>query len=912
MPRGVRNAVATAATIWLLVLPGGASAGEPPNQNDPCSSGGRNTCGSNGTGFYDTYRYGLRWFGDFRGVVPNESHTYCIDLRYWYPAARHRFREDTSATLRNRDGETVSLENRRRIAYAIWEHGRTANANQAAAVMLYVHSLMGDARPGEADPSELNAAVQSTFARVTRDAARYHGPYRVALRLPGSLQVGQKGTATVRVLAASGQALPNFELALEASGASGVPGTVRTNDDGVGSVTFTATSADDVRLTARARGLASTLPRIFRPTTRAAAPNGQRLAIPDSQTVSATRGTAVSKARVVVSSVADPAELLAGAESRDRVTIRGAAPSFRVTVAARLHGPFRTAASIRCDQTPAWEGTWRTDGPGDYQTPPVKLDKPGWYVYTHVVPGDDDHTGVSTPCTDPRERVKVEVQPRVRTVVSSQRSAPGAEIFDRVIVEGLAGETATVQAALYGPFASREAIVCTGTPVWSGTVEARGDGEYQTAPVRLTVPGFYTYRETIAESELVRAAETRCGEEAETTIVPGAPQVRTQVSDAQTEPGARLSDRLVVTGLGALTATVKVDLFGPFRTRAGISCEGTPFWTGNVTAAGDGTYNTQPVTIDRVGYYTYRESIAETPQYPAFVGKCGETAETTFTRATPKVTTVVSNEVVAPGFRIYDTVRVEGLGKTEARIGVELFGPFATREAIRCTGEPYWDGEVFAQGDGTLRTPLVELRRAGFYTYREHLIGSELVADTRTACGEVTETALARPLILTGRNERVVQVRAAAAGPLAPARVQMAARGIDAPAFAVGIDVRGGALAAPANIQRLGWWLDGADLGSPTGSVLIAGHVDSARSGPGAFFRLREARRGDRIQVTARNGRAFGYRVTSVQTYLKNRLPTNIYSRAGRHRLVLVTCGGPFVEAEGQYRDNVVVTAVRG
>ena len=157
--------------------------------------------------------------------------------------------------------------------------------------------------------------------------------------------------------------------------------------------------------------------------------------------MSATRGTAVSKARVVVSSVADPAELLAGAESRDRVTIRGAAPSFRVTVAARLHGPFRTAASIRCDQTPAWEGTWRTDGPGDYQTPAVKLDRPGWYVYTHTVPGDDDHTGVSTPCTDPRERVKVEVQPRVRTVVSSQRSAPGAEIFDRVIVEGLVGET---------------------------------------------------------------------------------------------------------------------------------------------------------------------------------------------------------------------------------------------------------------------------------------------------------------------------------------------------------------------------------------------------------------------------------------------------------------------------------------
>jgi sortase (surface protein transpeptidase) len=130
--------------------------------------------------------------------------------------------------------------------------------------------------------------------------------------------------------------------------------------------------------------------------------------------------------------------------------------------------------------------------------------------------------------------------------------------------------------------------------------------------------------------------------------------------------------------------------------------------------------------------------------------------------------------------------------------------------------------------------------------------------------------------------------------------------------FAVGIDLRRGALAAPANIARLGWWRDGSDLGSPTGAVLIAGHVDSAKAGPGALFRLRDARRGDRIQVTAKNGRVFGYRIATVQRYVKSRLPTSIYSRADRHRLVLVTCGGPFIQSERHYRDNVVVTAYRG
>ena len=129
--------------------------------------------------------------------------------------------------------------------------------------MLYVHALMGDARPGEVDPSALNETVERIYSRVARDAARYHGPYRLELRMPAPLQVGERGTATIRVLSAGGNALPNVEVALDAGGASGVPGEVRTNANGVATVTFTATSAEDVELTARAGGLPSTLPRIF-------------------------------------------------------------------------------------------------------------------------------------------------------------------------------------------------------------------------------------------------------------------------------------------------------------------------------------------------------------------------------------------------------------------------------------------------------------------------------------------------------------------------------------------------------------------------------------------------------------------------------------------------------------------------
>jgi hypothetical protein len=907
--RRARLTFLVAFAVLALAAPAVVQAKEPPNQNDPCSSGGRNTCGTLGVGFYDTYKYGLRWFGDYRGAVADAAHTFCIDLQYWYPSPKYRFAESSAGTLKNREGATVSLENRRRMAYAIWTWGRSGKANQQAAVMLYVHGLMGDARPGEVDPDGVSAAVAEVYDQVAQDAARHHGPYRVVVTTPDRLRVGEQGTATVKVLSASGVPVPDVELTLSAQGA-GIASKASTGADGVATVPFTPRSADGATVEAKTEPIASTLPLIFAPTVRAAAVNGQRLAAPDSQVVTGSSKTAAFKAQALVASTADPAEVTLGDTVIDRVTLRGVDEGFQGVVTARLFGPFRSTGAIRCDGEPAWESQWQANGPGDYTTRSAKPPKPGWYVFRQSVPGSAGSNGTESNCTDPAERVKVIAQPLVHTQVSDQQVKPGASITDQVVVEGLGGEKATIQAALYGPFGSRDAISCDGKPVWTGTVEATGDGEYRTGPFKVSTPGYYTYRESLAASEFVRPTETPCRDEAETTVVAATPQVVTRVSDTRVRPGAELTDRLTVTGAGPLTLIVEVELFGPFATKGGISCSGAPFWKGTVAATGDGTYTTGPVTVDRVGYYTYRESIAAAPQTSAFTGKCGGTSETSLVSAAPRLSSVVSADVIEPGGALADDVTVTGLGGSEAKIGVQLFGPFATEAAIRCTGTPYATAEVYAKGDGTVRTPAVRVEKAGFYTYRLHLVGTDLIAEATTECPIASETSLARPLIITGRNDVTGLRRWGAADPLTPARVKVANLGIDAPVSPAGIDVKNGVLDVPAAISRLGWWLDGRTPGSGTGAVLIAGHVDSATAGAGALFRLKDARAGDVIQVATRNGRTFSYRVTSVKTMLKKDLPPDVYSRTGRARLVLVTCGGPFDTASGHYRDNVVVTAV--
>ena len=79
------------------------------------------------------------------------------------------------------------------MAYAMWEYGRATNPNRQAAVMLYVHGLMGDGAPGEADPGAIGPSVEALVARIARDAARFHGPYRLDMEVPGGLKVGQRG-----------------------------------------------------------------------------------------------------------------------------------------------------------------------------------------------------------------------------------------------------------------------------------------------------------------------------------------------------------------------------------------------------------------------------------------------------------------------------------------------------------------------------------------------------------------------------------------------------------------------------------------------------------------------------------------------------------------------------------------------
>jgi sortase (surface protein transpeptidase) len=117
-----------------------------------------------------------------------------------------------------------------------------------------------------------------------------------------------------------------------------------------------------------------------------------------------------------------------------------------------------------------------------------------------------------------------------------------------------------------------------------------------------------------------------------------------------------------------------------------------------------------------------------------------------------------------------------------------------------------------------------------------------------------------------------------------------------------------GTVEVPDRWEVAGWYAPGPRPGDP-GSAVILGHVDSKR-GPAVFFRLRELRPGDEIEVTRADGSVVRFIVQRTGQYDKQRFPTDdVYYPTLRSTLRLVTCGGQFDDTAGHYRSNIIVFA---
>lgn len=143
-----------------------------------------------------------------------------------------------------------------------------------------------------------------------------------------------------------------------------------------------------------------------------------------------------------------------------------------------------------------------------------------------------------------------------------------------------------------------------------------------------------------------------------------------------------------------------------------------------------------------------------------------------------------------------------------------------------------------------------------------------------------------------------------------PVGIGIDAIGVDAPVVDVALE-DDGSMEIPEDITTVGWYELGVAPGEANGTAVISGHVDSREQGRGAFWDLRRMDVDDIVTIDHEDGSTSEWRVVARTSFPKEELPiSDIFTRFGPPRLVLITCDGDFDRADRSYSDNVVVYTV--
>lgn len=143
-----------------------------------------------------------------------------------------------------------------------------------------------------------------------------------------------------------------------------------------------------------------------------------------------------------------------------------------------------------------------------------------------------------------------------------------------------------------------------------------------------------------------------------------------------------------------------------------------------------------------------------------------------------------------------------------------------------------------------------------------------------------------------------------------PTRIAVPRLKVNAPVEEVGL-AKDGTVQTPTldEPNLTGWYKYGPTPGQK-GPAVILGHVDTAKTGPAVFYKLRNLKTGDKVTVTRKDGSAADFAVQKLLDVSKQKFPSKkVYGDISYAGLRLITCGGAFDRSKGSYEDNTIVFA---
>ncbi len=184
--------------------------------------------------------------------------------------------------------------------------------------------------------------------------------------------------------------------------------------------------------------------------------------------------------------------------------------------------------------------------------------------------------------------------------------------------------------------------------------------------------------------------------------------------------------------------------------------------------------------------------------------------------------------------------------------------------------------------------------------------------DEPVGLAEVPTTGSSRPgpMSMTGGPTSAASRQVTQKG-VPPVAIQIDKAAVDAPVEK--IDIVNGVMQNPTGPWVVSWYQELPGLGSGS-NIVMAGHVDYWDVGPAVFANLETLAPGDVIRVAGEDNKTYSYKVDYLKTYnlaglTEKTIQTEIVGPTKQESLTLITCGGEFDYAAGEYLSRMVVRA---
>ncbi|MHA6512389.1 Ig-like domain-containing protein [Tessaracoccus sp. Z1128] len=539
-----RPALVLLITVILTLLVAPAPADARPQDGPLAGAGHTVSMPRTGRDWYGAYHLGqvTAYCADLMSAPPRRA-TGWTELPAGTPLTKQSGVAGGAPVPHGNGTTTVSDAEAADLAWVLTHTGQSPAADTGAAVEHFVRLRTVDGAEQTARETERWSAVtaahpgaRTEFERLTREAARFAGPYTAHLDwVERPTLTEPSGLLRASVTSRSGVAVPGITVSVAGTGAVTVsaPPSV-TDGSGVArfGVTMPLPGSDPVDggVTVTFSGLAGAAPRVFVPSERTV----QRLLLAPAR-VSVAAGAEASlspRFTPTVSTRTRNVVALAGEAAVDIVTLTGGRPGARFSGTTTLYGPFTSlddlAAATPSDERRVGEahfsGRYGEDGSAEAASTSLSFPEAGYYHWAEALAPAEFVSPPPAPGWPQQPETSLVLAPSVTTELSPHGTAEaGVEASDALRLDGVPGRavpdssevTIVASGRLVGPVAPRVAGASTSCEAveWS---QAPTVASYDARPLEtavttglarahLTEPGCYSAEATVTLTHTSRA-----------------------------------------------------------------------------------------------------------------------------------------------------------------------------------------------------------------------------------------------------------------------------------------------------------------------------------------------------------------------------------------------------------------------